>query len=194
MPGWQGPLFTEVLDRVPVLGLPCLVSARHRALSTCRVPSRRCILISCRALSSRVLELMDGGLARVCGHRIPQGVVLAVSSRNPGALFLCEPRRGPAAPGPDLCTTRFVPVVPGQGAGGGFPRHQPHRGLLRVAQAHLGVRPDRPGPAPAAEVLGGGVQGKGHDLCCARSSCGRSSRTPTPARSRSRPSSWGTSP
>ena len=63
-------------------------------------------------------------------------------------------------------------VVPQRGPGRDLPGHQPDQGLLRDPPARAGVRPRRRGPAPAAEVLGGGVQGEGHDLLGARSSCG----------------------
>ena len=43
----------------------------------------------------------------------------------------------------------------------------PIKDFTEIAAARAGVRSRRRGPAPAAEVLGGGVQGEGHDLLCA---------------------------
>ena len=56
-------------------------------------------------------------------------------------------------------------VVPGWGLADTFRDISPiDQGLHRDAAARAGVRSRRRGPAPAAEVLGGGVQREGHDL------------------------------
>ena len=47
----------------------------------------------------------------------------------------------------------------------------PIKDFSEALQLELEFDPVRRGPAPAAQVHGGGVQGEGHDLLARRSSC-----------------------
>ena len=143
-------------DRAPFDGLPFDAACAYASRLPCRAAS---------SLSTFVPTASDA--PRCTAFRPAQRPgVSSLPSRTAARERYSFANLDEALPLPDLIAIQRESFnwFLHQGLARDLPRHQPDQGLHRDAAARAGVRSRRRGPAPAAEVLGRGVQGEGHDL------------------------------